>query len=296
MRAFVDSSRRLAAGIPLDVRRALPLALVLALALGVSVWLGAHQSSAQPTEDKPFGWEGASSFMSAVQMVRKDLLLATTIPALVLGARALELRDPTRDGLGRIAGIFGMHAAILLVAAAAAGGIGAWGARRTPPDAYWAFTVAHGLLALAFYAIGFLFAAAMRRHALAASLAVWAVFVLFYDDFVEVRTIREVGLHGITAGQLPEWFYIAQAISPLSTYRGILILWREDFRDYVEQAVLGGATLPAWMTPTTFAAALVLLWVAIPLGIALGAWWLRGRLAARSAALAAPPAARTASR
>lgn len=264
--------RQLRERIPSDVRRGAPYALVLALVLGFAVVLGAHLSHAWPSRDRPFGLPGPSSFEYAVAMVRPDLVLATTLPAVLLGARALESRSPTRDGALRVMGVAGMHAILLVLAVLAAAGIGVWGAKRTPGEAFVAFTVAHSLLALAFYTIGFVWAASLQRHAVAAALTTWAALVMFYDSFVKLRVLREVGLPGLEAGTLPEWFYAAQAFSPLTVYRGVLILWRDNFRDAVERAMLDGAALPAWMNSATFSAVMIVMWVALPLAIALGIW------------------------
>lgn len=281
MRGSLATLRRLYERVPPDVRAGLPYAVVLALSLGFAVVLGAHQSNAQPSPDRPFGWAGPSAFGNAVAMVRKDLVLAATLPALLMGANALRRRDPARDGALPLIGIFAAHALMLGVAALAAAQIGAWGSFYAPEGAFWAFTVAHGLLAIAFYAIGFLAATIAPRFALPAALAAWAAFVLYYDDLVETLVLREIGLPGVQEGAFPSWFFVAQALSPLAAYRGILILWREEFRDYVEKIILGEAQLPAWMNPGVFSAALFLLWIALPLALALGIWRLRAWRATR---------------
>lgn len=283
MGAFAIDWRSLPARMPSDVRRALPLCGVLSVALGFALVLGAHLSNAQPSSTRPFGWAGPSAFEYAVAMVRKDLVLATTLPALLLGSRALSSFSPLRESSARVAGTFVTHAAMLVGAVVAAAGIGAWGAFHTPGDAFVAFCVAHALLALAFYAIGFLWSAALPRFALAGALATWAFFVLFYDNLLQVRVLRELGQPGLDARAFPAWFYAGQALSPLTSYRGILILWRERFRDYVEKLALKGADLPAWMTPITFCLVLVLAWVLVPLALALVAWRVRRALAVRAA-------------
>lgn len=280
------------ARLPPDVLRALPYALLLALGLGIAVVVGAHLSNAQPSSDRPFGWEGPSAFEWAVAMVRKDLVFATTLPALLLGARALRERDPSRDGTLSIVGVFGTHAAMLSVAVVAAGGIGAWGAFHTPWDAYVAFVTAHTLLALSFYAIGFVWSATLSRHATALALATWFFLVLFYDNLVQIRLLREIGLPGFEAGAIPTWFYAAQAASPLTTYRGILILWRKRFRDFIEKELLERAALPSWMTPALFSTVMLVVWVLVPFALALAIWrarrwWIqRDHAEARAAKLA----------
>lgn len=260
-----------------ELRRAAPYAVVLALALGGIVVAGANLATAFPSEERPFGWSGAASFDGAVATVRSDLALAASIPALLLGARALAGREPTATPARQLLAPFALHAALLLAAAFVAGGIGAWGAKRTPMESYWAFSVAHGLLALSAYSVGFLWAGLMRRHALAYAAATWLFFLGVYDALVNVTLFRQVGYHRLVAGDFPTWFYASQALSPLSTYRGTLILWQRGFMDFMEKAALGNAVLPAWVNPGLFVALTLVLWVALPVGLGLLAWRMRGR-------------------
>src|SRR5581483_12146089 len=97
-----------------ELRRAWPYALVLALGLGAVVTVGANISNAFPSQARPFGWPGPASFENAVAMVRPDIVLATTLPALLLGATALRRHDPREGGL---LPILAVDAALLLVAA-----------------------------------------------------------------------------------------------------------------------------------------------------------------------------------
>ena len=276
MTSFADQVRG-------EVRRALPYGLVLMLALGVALTVGAHQSNAFPSESRPFGWEGPARFESAVAMVRSDLVLAASIPALLLGARALAGREPSADRTSQLGVVLLAHALTLVVACLGAGAIGGMTTFKTTPNAYWAFSVAHALLALSFYSLAFLCAAVFRRHALPAAAAVWLLFNAAYEGLVRTLVFRQVGWHGVTTGEFPAWFYVAQAFSPLAAYRGTLILWERGFMDYLEQRVLGTAALPAWMNPATFAGLTLVLWVALPLGLAAGAWAWKRRAATRVA-------------
>ena len=264
-----------------EARRALPYALVLALALGAVVSVGAHYSNAFPSQSRPFGWPGPAHFHNAVAMVRGDLVLAASVPALVLGARALSDRDPHIQRAPRVLAAFLAHGILLVTASFCAAAIGGIVAFKTPTNAFMAFSVAHALLALSFYSLAFLCSALFRRHALAAAALVWIAFNTVYESLVRTAVFRQVGGDALAAGQFPGWFYVAQALSPLSAYRGTLILWERGFMDYLEKAALGQAALPAWMNPGTFVALTLVLWVALPVGLALAAWAWRGRLAAR---------------
>lgn len=262
-----------------EARRAAPFALALAALLGAVVIVGAHQSNAFPSADRPFGWPGPSSLAGAVAMVRADLVLAATIPALLLGARALARREET--DAPPLALRWALHAGALSLGVAAAALIGALGVDKAPGDAVAAFVVAHAVLAVAFYSLGFLWSSLLGRHALAPAAATWFVFVGLYDRIAQTVLFRKVGYHELAAGNFPDWFWASQALSPLSSYRGILILWRPDFRDYLEKAALDGATLPGWLTPATFIALAIVLWMALPLALAhLAAAW-RARPVAR---------------
>lgn len=262
----------------LDLRRGLPYALVLAVLLGAVLGIGAHYSNAFPSEGHPNGWPGPAHFENAVAMVRNDLVLAASVPALLLGARCLDGFEPSRDRGRRLLCAFTTQGVLLSTAAFAAGGIGAAVAFKTPFDAWLAFGTAHALLAVAFFALGFLWAAVLRRHALALAAAVWIFFLGCYEALVRTILFRTVGGEAVAAGQFPDWFWAAQAASPLSAYRGILILWRPSFRDYLEHAALDHASLPSFLVPGTFIALMLVLWVLVPLGIALAVWWVRGRV------------------
>lgn len=265
-----------------ELRRAMPYAAVLAIALGAVVVAGANLATAFPSEERPFGWSGPASFDGAVATVRSDLALAASIPALLLGARALAGREPSATPARQLLTPFGLHALLLFLSAFAAGGIGAWGANRTPMESYYAFSVAHGLLAVSAYSVGFLWAGILRRHALAFAAGTWLFFLGVYDALVNVTLFRQVGYHKLVAGEFPTWFYASQALSPLATYRGTLILWQRGFMDFLEKAAIGNAVLPAWVNPGLFIGLTLAIWVVLPLGIGLLAWRMRGR--ARTAA------------
>lgn len=270
-----------------EARRALPYAVLLALALGVVVSVGAHYSNAFPSQSRPFGWPGAARFENAVAMVRGDLVLAASLPALALGAMALRERDPILHRPAELGPLLATHALLLTVAAFCAGAVGGMIAFQTPLRAYFAFSAAHALLALSFYALAFLCAALFRRYALPAALGVWVAFNATYESLVRTVVFRQVGYDALAAGDFPTWFYVAQALSPLSAYRGVLILWERGFMDFLEKSALGQADLPAWMNPGTFVALTLVLWVAIPLGAAVSVWRWRGR-GARTGSAARP--------
>lgn len=261
----------------LELRRAAPYALLLALGLGAVVAAGAHLSNAFPSEKAPFGWPGPASFERGVAMVRSDLVLATTLPALILGARALRGREPALHGASSLLATYGTHGALLALGVVIAATIGALGAGETPMDAWYAFVVAHAVLALSFYSLAFLCACFLREHALAGAGAIWVFFLGIYEAVTRTIVFRTEGFEKLNAGAFPDWFWAAQALSPLSSYTGILILWRERFRDYMETEVLKNAVLPAFLVPATFVAVAIVLWMLLPLGLGLLGWWWRGR-------------------
>ena len=303
--------RELLRGIPLpgivqhEARRALPYALLLAVGLGVVVTAGAQYSNAFPSEKAPFGWPGPASFENAVAMVRSDLVLAASLPALLLGARALAGREPAggrkaedpdapegasrtrEDGRSFLLQVYGIHAALLALAVVLGGALGAWGAGRTLFEAWQAFVTAHVVLVLSFYSLAFLWSSLLKEHALAAAAATWLAFLAVYEAVTRTILFRSEGYHNLAGGAFPDWFWVAQGFSPLSSYTGILILWRPRFRDYMESAALDGAALPAWLVPATFIALAAVLWIALPLALSHVAWWRRGRAALRSAAVRA---------
>lgn len=260
-----------------ETRSALPYVLVLAFSLGAVVVAGAHFSNAWPSEKAPFGWPGPSSFENAIAMVRSDLVIAASVPALVLGARALARREPSREGLRAILSVYGVHVTLILLAVAIAAGIGAWGAARAPFDAVFAFWTAHSVLALSFYSLAFLWNCYLREHALAFAVATWVVFLGLYENVTRTILFRTEGYNSLLSGAFPDWFWTAQGFSPLSSYTGILILWRPKFRDYMETAVLKDAPLPGWLVPGTFVALAVVLWMLVPLALGCLGWWSRGR-------------------
>ena len=262
-----------------ETRRALPYALLLALGLGAVVTVGAHYSNAWPSETQPYGWPGPASFENAVAMVRSDLVLATSIPALLLGARALAGREPARENGLSIARVYGIHAATLVVAVVVAALLASWGAGRTVLEAWQAFVVAHAVLALSFYSLAFMWNCFLREHAVAAAAATWLAFLGIYEALTRTIVFRTEGYHALANGAFPSWFWVAQGFSPLSSYTGILILWRERFRDYTEKIALQNAVLPDWLVPATFVALAFVLWMLLPFLVGQLAWWWRGRAA-----------------
>jgi hypothetical protein len=269
-----------------ELRRAWPFAAALAVVLGAVVVAGANLSNAFPSQGHPFGWAGPASFENAVAMVRPDLVVAAALPGLLLGATALRHREPAATPLGDLGIVVGVDAALLGLASLVAGIIGAWGSFKTPVGAFWAFVVAHALLALAFYAIAFFVASVARKHAVPIAAGLWLALHTLFDHVTQTILFRQMGYDNLTAGIFPPWFFVAQASSPESLYRGVLILWDRKFMDYVEQAALGKAALPGWLTPATFAAYMVGAFVALPLGLAALVWWWRARAA--RAAVAVP--------
>ena len=263
-----------------ELRRGAPYAILLAVALGAIVSAGAHYSNAFPSEKAPYGWPGPASFENAVAMVRSDIVLAASLPALLLGAFALREREPGRDGALTLLKVYGIHAALLALGVVVAAAIGSFGAGRTVPDAWWAFVVAHSVLALSFYSLAFLASAVVRGHALFVALSVWFVFLGVYDAVTRTVMFRQEGYHNLAAGGFPDWFWVAQGLSPLNSYTGILILWRPRFRDMIETAALQNAVLPSWLVPATFVALAAVLWMLLPLLLAQLSWWMRGRAAA----------------
>lgn len=260
-----------------ELRRAAPYTLLLALGLGAVVVAGAHYSNAWPSEKAEYGWPGPASLERGVAMVRSDIVLATTIPALLLGARALARRTPAHDGPLAALQVYALHATLIGFAVLAATLIAALGAGDAPFDAGFAFWTAHAVLALAFYSIGFLWNCYLHEHAVAAAAATWIAFLGLYEAITRTIMFRTEGYTQITNAGFPDWFWLAQGLSPLASYQGILILWRPRFRDMIEEAALANAALPTWLIPATFVALAIALWMLLPLGLGLLGWWWRGR-------------------
>lgn len=260
-----------------ELKRAAPYAILLALGLGAVVVAGAHYSNAWPSEKAEYGWPGPASLERGVAMVRSDIVLACTIPALLLGARALARRAPALDGTLTILQVYGLHATTIAAAVLAATLIGALGAGEAPIEATFAFWTAHTVLALSFYSIAFLWSCYLREHAVAAAAATWIVFLGLYEAITRTIMFRTEGYTTITTAGFPDWFWASQALSPLSSYTGILILWRPRFRDMIEEAALANAALPSWLIPATFVGLAVALWMILPLAIGTLGWWWRRR-------------------
>ena len=260
-----------------ELRRAAPYVLLLALGLGAVVVAGAHYSNAWPSEKAEYGWPGPASLERGVAMVRSDIVLATTIPALLLGARALMRHRPSEHGALSILQVYGIHTALIGVAVMVATIVAILGAGSAPSEAVFAFWTAHVVLALSFYSVGFLWNCYLRDHAVAAAAATWIVFLGLYEAVTRTIMFRTEGYTQITNVGFPDWFWAAQGLSPLASYQGILILWRPRFRDMIETAALENAVLPSWLVPGTFVALAVVLWMLIPLGLGLLGWWWRAR-------------------
>jgi len=263
-----------AADVRAALRRGLPAAILLALGVGLTVAVGANLSNAFPSHDKPYGWPGAAVLEGGVAMVRPELVLATTLPALLLGVRTLPTVRKGRNDLmpGLVAG-----AVLIPMALLAATLVGAAAAAQSPAASYEAFWAAHTLLALSAFALGAAATAlAGRRHGAVAALGAWTVFAVLMDDTVQWQVFRTQGYDNLAAGVLPGWFYAAQVLSPVSAYRAVLILWRPGFRNYLEHAALDKAALPGWLSPGVVALVMLLLWVALPLAVATFGWrWRR---------------------
>ena len=260
-----------------ELLRAAPYALLLALALSTVLVIGVNLSNAFPSESRPFGWPGTSPFWNGVATVRSDLVVATTLPALLWGVAFLHNRDPRAERTTSLGMALGVNVALLVLAVVLATGVGAVAASKVHARAFTAFFAAHALLALSFWSLAVLCGALLTRWAAPAAAGVWLLFHAAYENATRWVVFRDAGYHALANGEFPSWFYAAQALSPLSAYRGVLILWERGFMDYLESATLGKAVLPAWVNPGTFMVLGLALWVALPLGIAAFAWWWRGR-------------------
>lgn len=260
-----------------ELLRAAPYALLLALALSAVLVIGVNLSNAFPSESRPFGWPGTSPLWNGVATVRSDLVIATTLPALLWGVAFLRSRDPRVERASGLGLALGVNVLLLVLAVLVATGVGSLAASKVHARAFAAFLAAHALLALSFFSLAVLCAAVATRWAVPAAAGLWLVFHAAYENVTRWAAFRDAGYHELASGDFPAWFYAAQAFSPLSAYRGVLILWERGFMDYLESATLGKAALPAWVNPGTFMALGLGLWVALPLGIAAFAWWWRGR-------------------
>jgi hypothetical protein len=291
MRAVALEVRRAFVG---EARRAWPFYLVLGVGLGAVLYVGVNLSNSFPSEERPFGWPGPASFAAGVATLRRELVLATTLPAIGLGLHALWRRDPKREGLPVFGGVVLADAVGILLGILIAAWIGGNAASAWPSaPAYRTFVVAHALLALAAYSLAVLAKASTRGHGAAITLGLFVLFLAVFDAWLQWRLFRAAGYHRLTSGDLPSWYLAWQAASPLSSYRGTLILGFSGFRDYLESAALKGATLPEWATWRTFSAALLALWVTLPLGFAATVWKARALAWRRDASQAvhAPAAA-----
>ncbi|HEX9815683.1 MAG TPA: hypothetical protein VGB18_01770 [Candidatus Thermoplasmatota archaeon] len=258
-----------------DVLLVVPFAVLLALGLGFTVWVGAELSHAYPSDSAPNGWPGPASFDAGVATLRPQLVLAAAIPGILLGLMSarrfrIGITGPVRSG----ALILG-DLALIAIAAWGAAVIGREGAAKTANEAFWSFTGAHALLAASFYALAMLSSVTFRKAPALVVGVLGTGYVAVYDSFLRWKALRELGIVGLRAGALPAWFYAAQAASPISLYRALLIIWHRGFMNSEERAVLGNATLPPWMTVEILATLLLFLWILIPLELAWIVWTLR---------------------
>ena len=253
----------------------LPFAVVLALATGLCVWVGAELANAYPSDAAPNGWNGAASFDAGVATMRPQLIIAATVPGLLLGLMSVRRFKIGLTGPLRAGALLAADLALIAVGVWFGAVIGRAGASKTSEEAFWAFTGAHGLLAASFYAIAVLSAVVLRTAPAIIAGITWVGYAAIYDNFLRWKALREMGLEGVRAGALPAWFYLAQAASPIALYRALLIVWHRGFRDYEERAVLEGAVLPPWMTPDTIGTLIAFVWVFLPLEAAWIVWSLR---------------------
>lgn len=251
-----------------------PYALVLAAALAGALWIGANLSNATPSSSRPYGWPGTADFDAAVASMRPALVLAASVPGLLMGLAAAR-RPPARRAPRQSLPPIMLDLALLALGAYVGAHVGALGARRAAGAAVTLFVTAHLLLAWVAYAMAQLASSVSRRHGAALAAGLWMADVGLSDSFVRWHLFRDAGYTNLAAGRFPGWFYASQAASPTAAYRGMLILGRPGFRDYTEHAALDGATMPAWLTPALFVWVLVLLWVALPLAYAQGISWVR---------------------
>lgn len=275
----------------LEALRATPLAVVLAASIAGVLAVGMHLSNAFPSAEQPFGWPGPTRFEYGVAMVRPQLVLATALPPLLMGLQTLRRLDPSRHGVGVVWAVIGANLTLIGLAVCIAGWIGVSVARETADGSWTGFVLAHALLALAFYMVAVMATSLLRGHGAAVAGGLFVGALAIYDQFLQLRLFRQVGYHGLQAGDFPTWFFAAQALSPTTAYRGILILWEPMFMDWAEQAALGKAALPGWLTPTTMAILLAALWIALPLLVTTIAWAIRSRRRRRAPAPAASTAA-----
>jgi uncharacterized membrane protein YozB (DUF420 family) len=245
--------------------------------LGAVVVVGANLANSYPSQDHPHGWPGAANFDGGVATVRPQLVLAATVPGLLLGLSTGTRLSPRRHGPLQAGAVLGVD--VFLVAAACWLGtsIASWGVSKTSEEAYWAFFTAHLLLALCFYSLALLSAVTVPTSPALPAGVLWVLFAVVYEIWVRWKTLRAAGYEGLSAGAFPAWFFVAQAWSPLAVYRGLLILWHPGFRDYEERAVLGDLALPPWMNAPVFGALFAFAWVLLPLESAWVVWTLRQR-------------------
>jgi hypothetical protein len=258
-----------------------PFALLLGVSLWLSAMVGANLSNASPSGAHPWGFPGPSNFSNGVAMNRPSYVLAASVPGLLLGLMAGRAtgRPPTTNSLVSRAAA---HLGLLAAGAWMGARLGAQAAASASPEAVSAFWLAHALLAAIFYAIGLAGMVIAGRLGPALGAAVWIGYVALYEHWTRWRVLREIGYPGLQAGALPDWFFTAQALSPLTAYRALLITAHPGFRDYEERAILANAALPPWMRPEVLAMAMAL-WVVLLLDAMLVAHGVRAWVRARAA-------------
>ncbi len=279
--------RRVAASFAANhLRRAGPLCLLLAIGAAAAAILGAHVVNAWPTRSMPRGLPGPGSLEEAMSYVRTPVVLATTLPSMLLGFRTASNLNPLH-GWGPAVRRVAADLFLLAVAGWTAALLAAWGSGEAPGDVIEAVAWSTVLLAWSFHALGL--AARISAPVLGGHVAVatWVGFHSLFENLVRWRLFRGSTYHELLAGNLPTWFLASQALSPLAAHRGMLILWREGFRSGLERETLRGAELPDWLGHELMAF-LLLLWTAIPLGVAALVWAMRCRAAREAAARPTP--------
>ncbi|HWH07943.1 MAG TPA: hypothetical protein VNX21_02015, partial [Candidatus Thermoplasmatota archaeon] len=113
-----------------ELLRAAPYAVLLWLALSAVLVIGVNLSNAYPSEKAPFGWDGTSPLWNGVATVRSDLVLATTLPALLWGIATLWGRDPRAERTGSLGLAVGVSVPLVVLAVLLATTVGAVAASR----------------------------------------------------------------------------------------------------------------------------------------------------------------------
>jgi hypothetical protein len=232
----------------------------IALGLALAVAIGAHYYNAWPSAARPFGNPGAADFGQGASMVRFELSLIASLPALALGVTALGGLGTRVEAAARI-GTLGL----LLVGSVLAGSVlAALAVSDAPASSILAFAAAHIVLALSFFGIGLLCGASPWPAPTAAAAGTLA---LLAEPLLRIQLFRGAGFHALAAGGFPDWFYASQVL-PYQGYRDMLILQTPEFRDGLERAVFANAALPSWMNPLLLGGILLALWFVVPAALA----------------------------